>query len=233
MTGNMPSKAKTWAVVPVKDFDEAKQRLADILTRRERRQLAKLMLEDVLLALRQTPGLAGIIVVTRDSAAKGLADSYGIRVLIEPENQGQSAAVSRASRLLARENAAGMLTVPGDIPLITPQELATVLKCHGPGPAMTIVPAWDRRGSNCILCSPPDLIPFHFGMDSFEPHLNEAKNLGIEPEIMALPSAGLDVDGLVEIAMMLEKPVSSRAQAFLEETGISSRVRARNQAAVG
>ena len=233
MSGNQLSPAETWAMVPVKDFGGAKQRLAGILGPLERRRLAIVMLEDVLSSLRRTPALAGIIVVTRDSTAKDIAETYGARVLSEPENQGQSAAVSRAARLLAKEKNAAMLTVPGDIPLITPRELTTVLTGHGPAPAMTIVPAWDRRGSNCILCSPPDLIPFRFGMDSFAPHLGEAKNLGIEPQIIPLPGIGLDVDGPVEIAMLLKLPMASRSQAFLEETGITGRRGAPDAAAVG
>ena len=94
MSGNQLSPAETWAMVPVKDFGGAKQRLAGILGPLERRRLAIVMLEDVLSALRRTPALAGIIVVTRDSTAKDIAETYGARVLSEPENQGQSAAES-------------------------------------------------------------------------------------------------------------------------------------------
>ena len=233
MPDSAPRAAGIWAVLPVKNFDDAKQRLAEILNRRERRQLAEKMLEDVLTALLHTPNLAGVLVVTRDPTAKELASSHGAQVLIEPENKGQSAAVTRAAEALAAESVAGILTVPGDIPLVTTAEISGVLKCHGPASAMTIVPAWDRRGSNCIVCSPPDLIPFRFGLDSFQPHLSSAKNLGIEPDVTPLPGIGLDVDGPVEISMLLEKPTVSRAQAFLEEAGIADRLRAKNKAMAG
>ena len=43
--------ADIWAVVPVKDLDGAKQRLAGLLPPTQRRALAAAMLEDVLAAL--------------------------------------------------------------------------------------------------------------------------------------------------------------------------------------
>ena len=48
-----------WAVVPVKERDRAKERLAPVLPRRMRQALALAMLEDVLAALTATPGSPG------------------------------------------------------------------------------------------------------------------------------------------------------------------------------
>lgn len=233
MPASVPRTEAIWAVLPVKDFANAKQRLAEFLNRQERRRLAEKMLEDVLTALVETPALAGVLVVTRDPAAKQIAKTYGARVLIESRNQGQSVAVTRAAAALAAENITGLLSVPGDIPLITSAEISTVLGSHGQAPAMTIVPAWDRRGSNCILCSPPDLIPFRFGLDSFKPHLRAATELGIEPVITPLPGIGLDIDGPVEISRLLNMPPVSRAQTFLIEAGIADRLRADAKAMAG
>ena len=74
-----------------------------------------------------------------------------------------------------------MLTVPGDIPGATADEFAAIGQAARPAHSFTIVPAHDRRGSNAILLRPPDAVPLRFGDDSFEPHLQAARNSGIEP----------------------------------------------------
>jgi len=61
-----------WAAVPVKEFAGAKQRLAPLLTPRQRQELAAAMLEDVLAALADT-ALAGVMVNTVDPLGAELA----------------------------------------------------------------------------------------------------------------------------------------------------------------
>ena len=65
-----------WAVVPVKEFEGAKQRLSSALSPEERRALATTMLEDVLDAVSAVRELAGVLVVTLDPAATSLASRY-------------------------------------------------------------------------------------------------------------------------------------------------------------
>src|SRR5690606_19241786 len=103
-------------------------------------------------------------------------------------------------------------------------ELETVLDAHGPAPAVTIVPAWDARGSNCIVCSPPGLIPFSFGNDSFGPHRAAAQAAGVEPRILRLPGIGLDIDNPAELRMLSTRPAASRAQDWLAASGVAARL---------
>jgi 2-phospho-L-lactate guanylyltransferase len=72
-----------WAIVPVKEFEGAKQRLSSCLSPEERRVLATTMLEDVLDAVSAVRELAGVLVVTVDSAATSLANRYGARLVTE------------------------------------------------------------------------------------------------------------------------------------------------------
>ena len=88
-----------WAIVPVKNLPQAKQRLAGVLSASERRALFRAMLEDVLGALSKNKSIAGILVVTRDDEATTLAASYGARVLEEAENRGHTAASSFGARI--------------------------------------------------------------------------------------------------------------------------------------
>ncbi len=214
------------AVLPVKDFGDAKQRLAGLLGAGERRRLAQAMAEDVLETLSQVQGVSAIIVVTRDAWARDLAARYGAQVLIEPSNDGQSAAVSRAAADLGSAGVASLLQVPGDVPGASADEIATVIEGHGQGggPAVTLVPAHDRRGTNCVLCSPPGALPFAFGHDSFEPHCRAARARGIAPRIVPLPGLGLDIDTPDDLRAFLAGPSAGRTLGYLRESGIAERL---------
>jgi 2-phospho-L-lactate guanylyltransferase len=213
-----------WAVLPAKDLVDAKQRLAAALSPAERRLLFRTMYEDVLTALSQATALAGIAVVTRDPEAAAVARAYGACLIGEPENQGQTAAIERAAAELKARGAAGMITIPGDAPLVTAAEIDAVVAAHGAAPAMTIVPAHDRRGSNCIALSPPGLIPFSFGNDSFQPHLAAGRTRGIEPRILELPGIALDIDTPDDLRLLIARGGATRTHAYLESSGIVGRL---------
>ena len=146
-----------WAVIPIKDLTNAKQRLAEALDPSERRRLFRCMFEDVLATVSRVRRLAGVMVVTRDSAAAEIAKARRARVLREDHNRGQSAAVGHAAAVLAGEGVASMLTLPGDVPLVTEEEIAAILDAHGAAPALSIVPARDDSAdtaANHLLADP-------------------------------------------------------------------------------
>lgn len=209
-----------WAVVPVKERDRAKERLAAVLPPEMRRALAAAMLEDVLTAVAAASGLAGLIVVTVDPAARPLVQRYGARVIEEGARDGHTGAVQAAARLLAGEGRAGMLTLPGDIPLVTADEIECVIKAHRPAPSFTIVPSHDEGGSNAVLLSPPDAVPLRFGVDSFFPHLRAAEVQGIRPIVLRLPGIALDIDNPEDLAVFGRQPSLTRTCALLAESAV-------------
>jgi len=213
-----------WAVLPAKNFDDAKQRLAGVLNAEERRDLFAAMFEDVLATLCAVAALDGVLVVTRDANAARIAERHGAHVLQEDANRGQTAAVEAAAAWLREKGAEGMVAVPGDVPLATVSEIERVLAAHGSAPAMTIVPAGDERGSNCIACSPPGLIAFRFGNDSFKPHLKEAADRGVDPVILPLPGLGLDIDRPDDLVALIGRAGESRAQHWLRDNAIAVRL---------
>jgi 2-phospho-L-lactate guanylyltransferase len=208
-----------WAVVPVKELTGAKERLAPVLPPELRRALALAMLEDVLAAV-AAAGLAGVIAVTVDPAAGRLARRYGARLVADGARAGHTGAVAAAARLLAAEGRAGMLALPGDIPLVTADEIATLLAAHRPAPAFTIAPSHDEGGSNAVICSPPDAAPLRFGIDSFFPHLRAAEARGIRPTIVRLPGLALDIDNPEDLSAFARIPSTTRARALLAENAM-------------
>ncbi len=211
-----PSHRDIWAVVPVKETGLAKQRLASVLSPRVRQELAAAMFEDVMQALAGTPGLAGIAVITLDSKAREIALRWGAKVWTDGAREGHTGAVTAAARRVAA-NGSAMLTMPGDIPLVSPADIAHVLIAHPEAPSFTIAPAWDERGSNAILCSPADLVPLRFGSDSFFPHLAAAQRLGLNPTVVRREGIALDVDEPADLAKFMRNPSDTRAWALLDE----------------
>lgn len=206
-----------WAVVPVKDTQAAKQRLAPSLPADLRRSLFLAMLEDVLAALAAVATLAGRLLVTTDSAAVALAARYGAQCMAEGADDGHTGAVGAAARRLADEGRGGMLTLPGDIPLVTADEIAALLAAHLPAPSLTIAPSHDEKGSNAILVSPPDAVPLRFGDDSFFPHLAAARARGIAPSVLHLPGIALDIDNPADLAHFSRLGSRTRAGLWLAQ----------------
>ena len=162
------------------------------------------------------------------SAVAAMAERYGARVVFEQRSHGQSAAVTAAGSILMSEGVDGVIAVPGDVPLASSTEIETVLAAHAAAPftvpSMTIVPAHDSRGSNCIVCSPPDAIPFQFGEDSFRRHLDVARARAVPTATLRLPGLGLDIDTPADLVALLDRPGCARAQVYLKASGIAARL---------
>jgi 2-phospho-L-lactate/phosphoenolpyruvate guanylyltransferase len=220
--------AGIWAVLPVKEFEGAKQRLAPLLSPAQRQALAEIMVGEVLDALAAARGLAGILVVTCDPRAVALAARVGARVTAEGAREGHTGSVTAGIRLLTREGrAAGMLAIPGDIPAVTAAEIETVLAAHRPAPAFTIAPARDDLGSNAVLCSPPEAVALRFGDNSFFPHLDAARAVAIEPTVVRqVAGIAMDIDNPADLAafLRLEQSARTRTRAFLDGGGLLPRL---------
>ncbi len=185
----------TRAVLPIKDFANAKQRLASILDVDERAGLCRAMVEDVLLAVEACPMIDDIAIVTNDERAIELGRQFHAEVINEPPEKGLIPAVQHAASTLAAAGVDRMIFLPGDVPLVTPDELEAILDGFAePVKGICLVPASDLGGTNCLVASPPDCVVFQFGIDSFRKHVAAAGAAGLSPVVLKLPGLGLDVD---------------------------------------
>src|SRR5512142_2427165 len=104
---------QTLAVLPIKSFADAKQRLQQELSPGPRRALAEAMFSDVLVALRRSKAVAEILVVSDDNNAQQIAGGYGATVL-DDEQDGHNAAAALAIRWALESRFERVLLVPGD-----------------------------------------------------------------------------------------------------------------------
>jgi 2-phospho-L-lactate/phosphoenolpyruvate guanylyltransferase len=199
--------------VPVKDLTHAKQRLMSVLTPDERGELARAMLRDVLRALASAP-VDRVWVVTRDAAATAIARELGAEPMPEAENRGHTAAVALAQAEAARRGVHGFLTVPGDVPCLTADELRQIVESMREGAAV-FVPSRSGLGTNGVALTPPDAMPLTFGEPSFARHLATARHRGLEPHVLALPGLGLDVDAPEDLSALLAEPAATETSRLV------------------
>jgi 2-phospho-L-lactate guanylyltransferase len=215
----MSTERDIWAVVPMKTTTGSKQRLAKVLTPAQRQHLAIAMFTDVMTALAATQGLSGIVVVTLDPAVTDIAQGFGARVIGEDADAGHTAAVAAGARALVREGRGGMMSIPGDIPLVTSSEIETLLGAHPAAPAFSIVAAHDGRGSNAVLLTPPDVLNLRFGDDSFLPHVAAAEALRIAVRQHRLPGIGLDIDTPADLVKLKQSSRPAHTSRVLAQIG--------------
>lgn len=200
------------AAVPVKDLVNAKQRLIPALGAGERQALARAMLEDVLTALcAALPGCA--FLVTTDAQVMEVAGRFDVECLVESSNRGHTQAVAFAQQQALARGAARFLTIPGDVPCVTPEEIAELCGPRDPGAAF--VPSYSGLGTNGALLSPPDAMPLTFGEPSFDNHLRAARDRGVAARVVRLPGMGLDIDAPDDLARLLDRGRGTRSAALL------------------
>src|SRR3954451_18617373 len=171
---------RTLAVVPIKSLANAKQRLAKALAGGTRRSLVQAMFSDVLAALRHTDALDAVVVVTDDVVAESLARGYGIVVLADGREAGQSQATQIGLEYAQEHGFDRALLVPGDTPLLTPVELEGLLaRCARDEIGVAIVPDRHGSGTNALVISPPGAFEPGFGPESLERHLARARDAAL------------------------------------------------------
>ena len=217
----------TVIAVPVKDLVNAKQRLIPVLSPPERSALARAMLEDVLDALAGSQ-LGEVLVVTRDPAVGALAKRRGASTLSEEVNRGHTEAVAHAQREALARGARRFLTLPGDVPCITTDELHALADALGEAAGVAFVPSLSGFGTNAALLEPPDAMPLKFGEPSFDNHLVAARAAGLRPLVRRLPGIGLDIDGPEDLALLLERGASTRSARLLGLLDVAARLSRRS-----
>lgn len=185
-----------WAIVALKSPATAKSRLSLCLTELERRDLFFIMAARVINALQQTPGIARVLVVTAAAEVVQFARDLHAEILDQRRDAGTAAAFAHAIDALAAlpvlQRPDSALLIAGDLPLISPTAVSSVLQYAGGG--IAIVPDRQRIGTNALLCSPPGLLPPSFGGNSFIKHCNMAAALGLPVHVHESDALGLDID---------------------------------------
>ena len=213
---------EVWAIVPAKRFSQAKARLAPVLTRPERAQLARAMLHDVMTVLSSVKEFAGILVVSSDSFVAEVVRPFGARLVHDGLEAGVNAAVRQGLSALTADRTAGAVIIPGDVPFVTPAEAQTILRAMTER-GIVLTPALRDSGTNCLAMADPCAIEPCFGEGSFIAHQAAARRAGIACGVCRLDGLGHDIDCPDDLVAGLRWP-GSRTARLLEELNVAARV---------
>jgi 2-phospho-L-lactate guanylyltransferase len=216
---------RTCAVLPVKRFDDAKQRLDRTLNAGSRRALAEAMVSDVLHALRRATRVDAVIVVTGEHGAEALARAYDAQAIPDDDRGHSHAARSGVDWALERDYER-VLMIPGDCPALDPTEVDALVVEGMSAPDVVIVPDRHGTGTNALLLSPPDVIAPSFGPGSRARHEQAAHDAGARWRIAEPRSLVLDVDTADDLAV-LHAALEARSGGAAHTRGLLRRMERR------
>jgi 2-phospho-L-lactate/phosphoenolpyruvate guanylyltransferase len=212
---------KATAVLPVKRFGAAKQRLAAGIDDVRRAEVVAAMLADVLEAIGDARSIERTIVVTSEPTAIELAAGAGAEMLPDPGEGGHSGAALAGIACALELGAACAVLLPGDCPLLDPREIDRLLTGM-PEHFAAIVPDRHGTGTNALALAPPSAIRPAFGEGSCARHVAAAREAGVPYAVEELPSLGLDLDTPADVVALTraltERP--GRAKRTAKALGI-------------
>ena len=192
-----------FAAVPVKDLWGTKSRLMPILNPGARAGLTLYMMGRVVSAV-SGAGIQHICVVSPDRVVLNEAGERGATPLLQ-ESQGLNPALEEGRRWAMERGASSLLVLPADLPLIEAGDVSAVLEGAGEPPSVTISPDGARTGTNALMLSPPDALPFLFGPGSYTAHLRAARERGIEVRDCERPHLAFDLDTVEDLASLSQR----------------------------
>lgn len=196
-------------LLPVKDFKDAKQRLAAALQPRERAGLARAMFSDVLGALAGSRFPERITIFTASGEAAQMARPFGFDIVEEEPVGGHSQAVNYMLEELSANGASRIFVLAADLPKLTAYEIDFVLSAVSE--PITIIPSRDGTGTNGLVFEPPARITVEYGDGSFRRHLSKAAAAGLRAEVLNVPGIAFDVDTPEDLDLFRSDPVEGSA----------------------
>ena len=183
----------TVILIPCKNLDRGKSRLARCLTPRSRRALCEFFLCRTLDIATQAVTRRQVRLVTSDPRVEAIARDYGVAVI--PDRGGGLNAALECGRqhLLAEGGGQAGLVLPIDLPLATAAELGKIASA---AEEVVIVPDEAMTGTNVLRLGAMAFprFRFSFGVRSYAAHCAEARAGGFEAVTVEAPSLGFDVD---------------------------------------
>jgi 2-phospho-L-lactate/phosphoenolpyruvate guanylyltransferase len=195
----------TFAIVPVKTFENAKMRLSSILDKEDRIHLSSLMLDYTLRVLDSVPLLTQIVLVSGDKRAELIAAKYGATFLREEKDSGVNSAVAVADSYCMKKDADATIVIPHDLPLLDAIDISRVSNfAKNESRCIVICPSLRYDGTNMLLRKPPCVIGTFYDSDSYNTHVKSAIKLGIPVKLLISKNVMCDID-TPEDAMQIVK----------------------------
>jgi 2-phospho-L-lactate guanylyltransferase len=181
------------AILPVKPFAEAKQRLAQVLDDAARIELSRRLLRRTITVLKRARGVSRLVVVSRDDQVLRMARRRGAWGMVETKS-GLNQALEQATRVAIANGARAILVVPVDLPELQTRDVEKIIALGAKPPCIVIAPAQRDRGTNALLVNPAGAIHYAFGENSFPEHQHRAFEAGVAVRVYDAKSVAFDLD---------------------------------------
>ena len=208
-------------VLPIKDPRGAKERLSPLLTPEQRLELAHYLIDQTFSFFNGFLDRAHVLVITDSAKIAQRAEASGFTALKEEQAEGETAAVERATEWSVAHGFRSQVVIPGDMARIDADELIQLLHTPRPDPSVILVPAVGDDGTNAILTTPPNVIPFRFGNSSFPDYCERAAQQNVPCEIVRLPSFVLDLDTPDDLKAAVQQGRNAQLREMLTQWQIS------------
>lgn len=185
------------AVVPVKRLADAKTRLSSRLSSAERSDLMLDLLERTVSALRASGSVSRLGLATPEPH---LASSLNVESL--PDGGSLNTTLRWAVEWARQIEAASLLIVPADLPLVTAGAVRTLAAAAGTSNGVVIASTRDG-GTGALLLTPPDSIPPSFGPGSFQRHLSLAAERSLPTRVVNMDAFSLDLDTADDLDVLM------------------------------
>jgi len=182
------------AIIPIKPLRRGKSRLSSVLSEEKREGLNQYLLTSTLQCLRKINEIDHILVVSYDPSALSLARKHGARTVLENRNTNINRALRKATLAAKVFKSSKILVVPADLPLLTGDDLLSVIGESGDPPEIVIVPDKKMSGTNMLLINPIGAIKYDFGEWSFRKHIEQAERKKINIKICSRKNLSFDLD---------------------------------------
>jgi 2-phospho-L-lactate/phosphoenolpyruvate guanylyltransferase len=209
---------KTFAIVPIKRFENAKTRLSSILDTDDRIRLSLLMLEDTLQILSAVHSLSQLITVSADKRVGEIAVKYGANFLLEEKERGVNSAVALADSYCMKKAADATIVIPHDLPLLDSTDVSKACElAENESRCIVICPSLRYDGTNMLLRKPPSIIATFYDADSYNMHVKAAIRLGIPVKRLFSKALMHDIDTPEDaLEVMKEETVTARSLEFIK-----------------
>jgi 2-phospho-L-lactate guanylyltransferase len=209
-------KLRIFAIVPAKQFEKGKSRLASLLDIHDRVKLGELLLDSTLHTLENATALYSTVVISTDVRAKRIAKMHGAIFVDEGKRIGVNNAVNMANDYCTQAGAVATVVVPQDLPLALSEDIDMV--CNAAKDydrCLIICPSARYDGSNVLLRRPPKLIDSHYDNNSFNMHINAAKKIGAKIKIILSRRMMRDLDTLEDAQYLAKEPRTCKSLVYL------------------
>ena len=209
-----------WAITPIKSFKRPKSRLSGTLNLEERRILVKYMLKNILMSQKKSKLFKEYLVVTEDTDVVKFVKEMGFNSLLQ-KKPGLNQGITEASLKAKGSGAKSILILHGDIPRSSASILKSATREHKKlikefKKGITISPDSLGEGTNCMICTPPDIIKFKYGPGSCLAHMESAHREGLQVRLFRSKKLEFDIDRDSDLTKLIKKSGYTKALDYIK-----------------